>query len=317
MAASELSSTKGTYDCAVIGAGPAGLSAALYMGRMRRSVVVIDDNEGRSNWFQLNRNYIGFPDGVHARNLREIGREQCERYGVEFLGTCAKQVRAEGEGYLQRRFYIDTTSGPVVARTLIFAMGVADQFPQFTGSNDCIGKSMFWCIICDGYETIGKRIVVLGHNNRAASLALELLVFTDKVTLISWDKPFNLPEERMNTLKEHGVVLHDSRCTEFNCAETGFVCSVALDDGTEIELDGIFVAQRMQPNSQLADQLGVMLDEHGFIVTDVEQATNVEAVYAAGDITKLYNHQVSTAVHEGGMAAAAANYYLYEDWQKD
>jgi thioredoxin reductase (NADPH) len=73
----------------------------------------------------------------------------------------------------------------------------------------------------------------------------------------------------------------------------------------------------MEPNTQLAKQLGIALDEHGFLVTDVEQCTNVDGVYAAGDLTKINNHQVSSAVHEGGMAAAAANYYLYEDWQKE
>jgi thioredoxin reductase (NADPH) len=79
----------------------------------------------------------------------------------------------------------------------------------------------------------------------------------------------------------------------------------------------LFVAQRMEPNNELAKQLKIRLDEHGFIVTDTEQVTNVEGVFAAGDLTKLNNHQVSSAVHEGGMAAAAANYYLYEEWQKE
>jgi thioredoxin reductase (NADPH) len=176
---------------------------------------------------------------------------------------------------------------------------------------------MFWCIICDGYETIDKRIVVLGHSERAASLALELLTFTDKVTVVSWDQPFDIAPQRLATLKEHGVTLYDSACTTYQCASEGQLSSILLEDGTEIGLDGLFVAQYIKPNTQLAEQLGVMLDEDGYIVADVEQVTNIAGVYAAGDCTKLYNHQVTSAVHEGGMAAAAANYYLYEDWQKD
>jgi thioredoxin reductase (NADPH) len=304
------------YDCAVVGAGPAGLSAALYMGRMRRSVVVIDDREGRSTWHQVNRNYLGFPDGIHASKLREVGRQQIEKYDVTFLSATAEEVRAEGEGW-ETRFHFKTTRGSVTARTVILATGVDDSFPEFEGSMECIGRTMFWCIICDGYETIDKRIVVLGHNERAASLALELLVFTDKVTLVSWDEPFDVGQEKMATLKEHGVAVYDSTCEIYRCASEGELASVVLGDGTEIELDSLFVAQHMQPNTQLANQLGIMLDEHGFIVVDVEQVTNVEGVYAAGDCTKLYNHQVSSAVHEGGMAAAAANYFLYEDWQRD
>jgi thioredoxin reductase (NADPH) len=175
---------------------------------------------------------------------------------------------------------------------------------------------MFWCIICDGFETIDKKIVVLGHNERAASLALELLVFTNDVTVISWDKPFNIPEDKRATMREHGIKLFDSTCVEYTCRTSGHLGAVVLDSGETIELDSLFVAQHIQPNNQLAQQLGIMLDEHGFVVTDVEQLTNVDGVYAAGDLTKLYNHQISSAVHEGGMAAAAANYYLYEDWQK-
>src|SRR5918911_4619665 len=176
----------GVYDCAIIGGGPAGLSAAVYMGRMRRGVVVIDDKVGRSTWHQVNRNYLGFPDGVHAIALRELGETQARRYGVSFVDARATGVEETGMGR-SRRFTIATTAGDFIARTLILATGVRDNFPRFEGSDECIGKSIFWCIICDGYESIGKHVVVLGHGDRAAALALQLLVFTDQVTLVAWD----------------------------------------------------------------------------------------------------------------------------------
>ncbi len=305
------------YDCAVIGGGPAGLSAALYMGRMRRTTLVIDDDEGRSTWHQINRNYLGFPDGIHATALRELGRTQAAEYGAEFLNARADKVDYTGDGK-ERRFHISTTRGDVTSRTLIIATGVSDQFPEFEGSQECIGTSMFWCIICDGHEAIGKSIVVLGHANRAASLALELLVFTDKVSLVSWHKPFDLPPDRVAMLKEHGIEVYDATCTSYNCGpEPGSLHSITLEDGTNLELDMLFVAQYIVPNTGLAKQLNIEHDEHGYIVTDTEECTNVDGVYAAGDVTELNNHQVTSAVHEGGMAAAAANYYLYEDWQKD
>lgn len=304
------------YDCAVIGAGPAGLSAAIYMGRMRRSVIVVDDNEGRSNWHQVNRNYLGFVDGVHARALREVGRQQAEEYGVRFMSACVDDVMVEGEGR-DRRFYLDTGVEQVVARTLILATGVSDEFPVFDGSDDCIGRTIFWCIICDGYEAIGKKIVVLGSGDRAASLALQLLVFTDEVSLVPWTESFSIELERFAALREHGVTVYESLVKGFNCNPHKQLASLALSDGTQVDLDSLFVTQWIKPNTQLAEKLGIMLDEHGYITLDVEQCTNIEGVYAAGDLTKLFNHQVSSAVHEGGMAAAAANYYLYEDWQKE
>ena len=304
-----------TYDCAIVGAGPAGLSAAIYMGRMRRSVVVIDSKQGRSTWHQVNRNYLGFRDGIHATALREIGEEQESQFGVVFHDALASTVKMKGEGEA-RRFTLGTTDGQVVARSIILATGVSDKFPEFEGSEECIGKSMFWCIICDGYEATGKKIVVLGHGDRAATLALQLLAFTPHVTLVSWDEKLTIDGAKLDMLQEHGIAVHDSACNVYQCS-AGQLSFVQLDDGTKLELDTLFVAQHMEPNNELAKQLNLRLDEHGFVLTDTEQVTNVEGVFAAGDLTKLNNHQVASAVHEGGMAAAAANYYLYEEWQRE
>lgn len=302
-------------DCLIIGGGPAGLSAAVYLGRLRRSVIVVDDEEGRSTWQQVNRNYLGFPDGVHATALREIGEKQATQYGVEFLDARAKQVEGAGEGG-QKLFRTITTRGDVLSRTIVLATGVQDHFPEFEGSEQCIGKSMFWCIICDGYEAIGKKLIVLGHDDRAASLALQLLVFTDRVSLVAWDQPLELAAERLEALREHGVQVYDATCRSYQCG-MGQLTSITLDDETTLELEMVFVAQHIQPNNQLAKALNLKLDRHGYILADSEQRTNVEGVFAAGDVTRLHNHQVSSAVHEGGMAAAAVNYYLYPDWQKD
>lgn len=306
------------YDCIVVGGGPAGLSAAIYLGRMRRSVLVIDSEEGRSSWQQVNRNYLGFPDGIHATALREIGREQASRYGAEFLGARVSGVRQEGVGR-ELRFCVQTaqTREELVSRTLILATGVRDRFPEFQGSDDCIGRSMFWCIICDGYEATGKRIVVLGHEKRAASLALELLHFTTDVVLVSWDGRLDLDGKMLRALDGHKVRVYDRDCVSFTCSSEGMVTSLQLDDGEKLEFDMLFVAQRIEPNNELAKQLKLPLDENGFIVADAEACTNVEGVFAAGDVTRLFNHQITSAVHEGGMAAAAANYHLYEDWQKE
>jgi thioredoxin reductase (NADPH) len=304
------------FDCIVVGGGPAGLSAALYMGRMRRSVIVIDSEEGRSTWHQINRNYLGFVDGVRAQNLREIGQEQAAKYGALFLDAYALRAEYEGEGR-ERQFTLETTAGAVKGRTVILCTGVRDEFPQFEGSMECIGKSMFWCTICDGYEAIDKRIVVLGAGTRAANLALEILTFTPHVTLVSWEGKLRIDEGRLATMKEHGIKIYDSDCISYECATSGYLCTIELEGGKKIELDMLFVAQSIQPNNQLANDLSLMTDENGFILADAEQCTNVDGVYAAGDVTHLFNHQVTTAVHEGGMAAAAANYYLYEDWQKE
>jgi thioredoxin reductase (NADPH) len=305
-----------TYDCIIIGGGPAGLSAALYLGRLRRSALVVDDHEGRSTWHQVNRNYLGFPDGIHSTALRELGKAQARKYGVEFESGRATDLSMEGEGSA-RRFTVQVGSQQRSARTLILATGVTDRFPEFDGSDACIGRSIFWCIICDGYEAVDKRVVVLGNDRRAAALALQLLTFTDRVAVVAGKPQLQIPRKHLDLLESRGVPVFATECVSFNCAVEGSLGSLSLANGEDVELDMLFVSQEMEPNTQLAKELGLHLDENGFIRADAEQCTNVDGVFAAGDVTRLFNHQVTSAVHEGGMAAAAANYYLYEDWQKD
>ncbi len=148
-------------------------------------------------------------------------------------------------------------------------------------------------------------------------LALQLLVFTPHVTLVAWDGQLELEDKQLQALQEHDITVYDCDCASFSCASVGMVTSVQLDTGEEIEFDMLFVAQRIAPSNELANQLNLMCDKNGFVVVDAEAATNVPGVFAAGDVTRLYNHQISSAVHEGGMAAAAANHYLYEDWQQE
>src|SRR5207253_649718 len=137
-----------------------------------------------------------------------------------------------------------------------------------------------WCIICDGFESIGKKVVVLGHGERAAALALQLLVFTNRVTVVAWDASLNLDEERMTALREHGIEVFDCGCEAYTCARAGQLTSIRLTNGATVDLDMLFVAQRIEPNAQLAKQLNISLDQEGYIRTDAEQCTNLEAAYA-------------------------------------
>ncbi len=244
-------------DCVVIGGGPAGLSAAVNVGRMRRSVVIVDDRDGRSLWGQTNRNYLGFPDGIPAADIRLAGRKQAARYGARFIhahvsaagwregeggGTgrvgesetsreeavgrernasdrasgatgataTADRVMGAANGYFQldldpcpdpregeiagrpgnaaRDLDVGRSLGErrigeparVCARTVIIATGVRDSFPTFPGWVECVGRSLFWCINCDGYETMGHRVAVVGADEEAAETALQLLDFTPR-----------------------------------------------------------------------------------------------------------------------------------------
>jgi len=331
-------------DCAIIGGGPAGLSAAVYLGRMRRSTLVFDDRAGRSLWSQVNRNYLGFPDGVEAAELRRLGRRQAARYGTGFYDGCVNRITREdglfrvrvgpsdssGDGAgTDRNVELERAEGEELgetevqrrrefwAATIILALGVTDEFPDFLGRDECVGRSLFWCIICDGYEAIDRRVVVVGHDEEAVSTALQLRQFSNTITLVAGRVGFSVPAARLADLAAADIESFAYPVTDYP-NEEGCLSAIRLADRahTLLPLDLIFAIVPKHPNTGLAQRLKVKLDANGYIAADSEQKTNVPGVYAAGDATRLHSHQISSAVHEGGMAAAAANYYLYGDLQK-
>lgn len=291
----------------VIGGGPAGLSATLYLARYRRSVTLFDGGQGRSSWAQTAHNYLGFPGGIRARELRRLGREQIA--GYEHV-TVVDGTRIEGMAQADGMFVARSDGSEWRGRAVILCTGVVDYWPQFPGWQEYVGVSMFWCITCDGYSSRGMKLVVVGNTDDAAVTALQLKRFTDDVTIITNQQDCLIGEAEQARLAQGGVALiHDSiKSAE---GENGQFRSLLTTSGSTIPLDRLFNQQGARPLVHLGLDLGVALDENGYISVDSEQKTNVPGVYAAGDVDGLHSHQVTTAVHEGAQAASAANYYLY------
>jgi len=138
-------------DALVVGGGPAGLSAALYLARYLRSVVVLDSGHGRSSHHQVNHNYLGFPDGISALDLRANGRKQLARYPhAQLVEDHVEDAVREGDG----TFAVRSRAGRWTARVVVLATGVVDHYPRFEGWESYVGTSLFWCITCDGYENV-------------------------------------------------------------------------------------------------------------------------------------------------------------------
>lgn len=300
------------YEVLVVGGGPAGLSAALYLARYDRRVALFDAGQGRSTWHQTNYNYLGFPGGIAARKLRELGRAQLADYPqVTLLEHKIEALRRDGD-----RFVAQGQSGEWAGRAVILCTGVIDHYPHFDGWDAYVGRSMFWCITCDGYSCKGECVVVIGNTNATASEALQLQRFTDKLTVLTNSQECEMSRPFQERLERAGIpLIHDKIASvEGHDGKFTAICTKA---GRRIELDQLFSQQGATPQTKLAADLGVELSHLGYIVTDSEQKTNVPGVYAAGDVTRLHAHQVSTAVHEGGQAASAANYFLYPPDLKD
>jgi thioredoxin reductase (NADPH) len=296
----------------VVGGGPAGLSAALYLARYNRTVVLFDAGQGRSTWHQINHNYLGFPGGVAARKLRELGYAQLADYGeVTRREHKVESMRRDGD-----LFVAQTQNGEWRGRAVILCTGVVDHYPHFDGWDEYVGRSMFWCITCDGYGCKDACVVVAGNTDASASEALQLTRFTDKLTVLTDSQACHISKKFQERLRRAGIPLvHDKIASVVGTG--GQFEAICTKGGQRIALDQLFCQHGATPQTDLAEALGVKCSDNGYIQTDSEQKTNVPGVYAAGDVTRLHSHQVTAAVHEGGQAASAANYFLYPPELRD
>ena len=284
-----------SYDVLIVG-GPAGLSAALALTRPlrphgrhpRRRPGSLDLAPGQPQLPRLPRRRL--------RQLGELGRQQLADYPqVECIDHKVESIRREGDGFLA-----SGQAGEWRGRSVIIATGVVDHYPHFDGWDEYVGRSMFWCVTCDGYTSRGKRVVVAGNTDDTAVEALQLGRFACSITLLTNSRDDQLGEPYRTRLRDAGIDLVHDR-----------VGSVEGRDREFTALDQLYAAQDSTAQSELGAQLVVATDENGCIIVDREQKTNVAGVFAAGDVTRRYDQLIAAAVHEGAEAAAAANYFLY------
>jgi len=301
----------GPWECVIVGAGPAGLSAAVYMGRFRRRTLVLDCGDGRWSYGQINHNYLGFPAGVSAIRLHELGRAQAERFGVTFQDAEVTKVGKDRQG-----FRLTTTKGPRRARTLIWAAGVHDRWPDFERARRLVGKHLFWCIVCDGWRTRDLRLLVLGDTDKAVGTTLQFLTYTGRVTLLSDSTHGRRLSSRARAkLTQCGIAHTEGRVRKVIAAKDR-VGRVVLDDGRALEADILFSLYGSTPRTELLRALPVALDRNGHVRIDDKNRTNLPAFFAAGDVDGKHSHQVISAAAEGAMAAQDANHVLYPAVQR-
>lgn len=293
-------------DVLVVGGGPAGQSAALNLARFDRQVALFDTSHGRSSWHQTNYNFLGFPGGVPTRTLRELGRQQLSEYlQVTQIGHKIDTLARTNGGFIAQG-----QAGTWSARAVILCTGVLDHYPHFAGWEAYVGRSMFWCIACDGYNCRDKRVVVVGNTNAAVLEALQLSRFTPQLTVLTDSTDCVIEDAYQERLQRYAIPLIHDKLVKASGTDGHFE-AIFTADGRCIALDYLFTQHGATPQTTLAEAVGVLLSRDGYLCVDSEQKTNVAGVYAAGDVTRLHSHQVATAVHEGATAAFAANYDLY------
>lgn len=288
---------KKTFDCVIIGGGIAGLQAAIQLGRYKHNVLVIDSGVGRSILCKSYHNILGYPDGISGTELRQKGRQQAKKLGVEFLSAAATNVEKQDD-----YFVIDTESGQYEAKRLLLATGIIDNIPPFAELYPCLGISVYLCPDCDGYEVKNKKTIVIGNGKVGANMALTLTYWTKELIYVNHGGEA-IDEEVQKKLAEQNIPVIDKKIKKVE-AEASSLQGFTLDDGEFLEGEHGFIAFGGNiVKSELAKQLGVEILENNHIpVNGRTKMTNVENVWAAGDVV-AHSEQVTIAMGDGSQAA--------------
>ena len=299
------------YDVAIIGGGPAGLSAADWLARYRHRVILIDSGDPR-NWETRGVNgFLGSP-GVRPSQLRGTGREQARARGVELVDALCERVACRDKEHFQ--LLLDD-GRPVDARRVLLAIGLKDVWPDVPGLEHVYGTNAHVCPDCDGWECGGKKVVVLGKGRKAAGLALDLTTWTDQIIICTNGAPADLDlPEYMQKLDALNIPVLESPITCLR-HEGDKLQSVEFEDGLQLDVDKIFFAIGQYPADDLGAQLGCERDNGGHILVDDHHHTSVRNCYAAGDIVPGPQLAIAAA-SDGAIAALAIHKSLVPDERK-
>ncbi len=286
-------------DCFVVGGGPAGLTAAIYLARYRLRVVVADDNRGRAPLICCSRNLPGFAGGISGRDLLDRLRQQTAQFGATLKPCRIERLEREEGG-----FRVRSNRESFMARTILLATGVTDIRPDRL--DDSIHEAgleagvIRYCPICDGYEVIGKSVAIIGDGDHAIREAEFLHAYTAKLSLIVSDTS-QFDAEQANRIREAGISLIGGPASGFR-VEAGRLV-VQLPEGSRA-FDAVYPAMGSQAHSELASQAGARLNASGCIIVNSHQETSVEGLFAAGDVVEGLD-QISTAFGQAAKAATA------------
>lgn len=290
--------SKNTYECLIVGAGIAGLQAAIQLGRYMHKVLVIDSEDGRSNLCRGYHNILGWPDGVSGETLRDLGKKQAAQYGIEFIKDYVIEAKKD-----QERIMVKTKSGKTYeSTTLLLSTGIKDRIPAIKNINPCLGVSVYVCPDCDGYEVRDQSVLLLGSGKTGANLALTLTYWTDKITFINHDgevEPLLLEE-----LKQKNIAVINEEIDGIITENEADFKGVLLKNGQTVHGDKGFIGFGGNAvHSELANQLGVERLENKHVLVDPRtKETNITNVWAAGDLI-AHSEQVTIAMADGCQAA--------------
>jgi thioredoxin reductase len=292
------------FDVAIVGGGPAGLSAALMLGRCRRRVLILDLGQPRNRRSQALHGYLT-RDGIAPSTLVELGRRELEPYGIDLRPIGVTAARVDGN---QCRVSLADGSEEQ-ARYLLIATGVIDDLPAIPGFEECYGRSIFHCPYCDGWERRDRQLVAFGQGSHVAGLALGLKTWSANVVVCTHGA--RLEGRLRDRLARNGIAVRLDRVARIEHTD-GALSRIAFAAGEPLPCDALFFATGQHPQSSLAISLGCALNRRGTVKTGSLCDTNVPRVFVAGDASRDAQF-VAVAASEGMKAAVAINKALQQE----
>jgi len=301
------------YDVVIIGAGPAGCAAGMYVGRARLRAAVIEQFSAGGqllNYYRV-ENYPGFPEGIDAFELSDRFVKHMEVFGVERINATV-----EGIDNVQEKIKkITTSAGVIETKSIIIASGATPKKLNVPGEKEFTGKGVSYCAVCDGPFYRDQDVVVVGGGDSALEEALYLTRFASKVFLVHRRDRFRATKILQDRVAENGKIatVMNSTVSEISGGNEGVqkitLFNKANQETSELQIKGVFVFVGLEPNTSFLPK-EVKVNEQGFIITDERMQTSVEGVFAAGDVRVKPLRQIVTAVSDGAIAAFSASQYV-------
>ncbi len=286
-------------DCLIVGGGPAGLTAAIYLARFHLDILVVDSGKSRAAWIPCTHNHAGFPDGINGKELLQRMRDQACKYGAKIKTEVVTKLERDEESGL---FAATWGSGCLQARTVLLATGVTNRRPTMDDDlhDEALARGLIrYCPICDGYEVTDKKVGVIGSDSHGVAEALFIRSFTADITLIAPHAALQLDGDDQKKLDAAGIRMIDGPAEGVAFDRDWIVIDTAEGHHT---FESVYPALGSDTHTQLAKMVGVDLSNESCVTVDSHQRTNVPGFYAAGDVV-LGLDQISHAMGEGGVAA--------------
>ncbi len=287
-------------DVVIVGAGPAGLSAALILGRCRRSVLLCDNNQPRNARSRAVHGYLT-RDGIAPYELRHIGLEQLHPYET----VTVREVEVTDAERVDDHFETTLATGERLAsRALLLATGMRDDLPAVEGAEEYFGNGIHHCPYCDGWEHRDEPTAIYGRGQHGVGLALELTAWTSDIVLCT-DGDDDLDSLQRNRLQQAGIGLREERIRRFTGTDSAFDC-VVFTEGKPLPRRALFFGTSVRQHSHLPGRLGCEFTHDGAVKTGEHESTRVPGLYVAGDASR-HAHLVIIAAAEGASAAFDIN----------